>query len=114
MRALLSIKFNRKENYSRKLENESIVKKKMTSCEIQVWTTEDVADFLRVTPDYVRSLVRQKLIPCHRLTNNGKILFTKSRVIEWFLNLEQEVEETEKSWDEDAQRNYIQQHLNSN
>ena len=84
------------------------------SSEIEIWTTEDTSKFLRVTPDFVRSLARKRVIPHFRLTENGKILFTKSKVIEWFLSLEVEVKERQNLLDEEEQRNYIKQLLNSN
>jgi hypothetical protein len=79
--------------------------------DIEIWTTQDTADFLCVSCDYVRNMVRQKLIPHFRLSNNGKILFTKSKVIEWFLSLEIEVEERIDSWSEEDQKRFIDQHL---
>lgn len=50
----------------------------------EIMTVKECADFLRVEPQWVRKRIKAGKIPFHRLAKNGKILFRRSEVLEWF------------------------------
>ncbi|OLN23873.1 DNA-binding protein [Domibacillus antri] len=54
--------------------------------ENQTWTVKQVADYLRVHPDTIYTMVKEKQIPHFRV--RSKIFFTKSAIDSWIRSQE--------------------------
>ena len=56
-----------------------------------LWTVDEVAAYLRLTPDTVRAMVRRKKLPCIRI---GRVIrFDSEAIRQWVVNQQKPVDD---------------------
>lgn len=53
----------------------------------EVLTAEDVAELLKLSPDYVRRLSREGVLPCHRLPGGRSFRYFRTEVLDWLRSM---------------------------